>query len=92
MTDLDRRSFLTSALASIGLPAIALGDRGVVFAQADALQTRYRIDVHHHFGPPTWVTAMREGGQLRSRQNPTGLMNDGVPLTVEGGGSGESPC
>ena len=75
MTDLDRRSFLTSALASMALPAIAVGERGAVFAQTDASQARYRIDVHHHFGPPTWVAAMREGGQLRSRENPRGLMN-----------------
>ena len=75
MTDLDRRSFLTGALASLALPAIAVRDRGALFAQLGASQTRYRIDVHHHFGPPTWVAAMREGGQLRSPQNPRGLMN-----------------
>ena len=45
-----------------------------LWAQTSAPQTRYRIDVHHHFGPPTWVAAMREGGQLRSPQNPMGLL------------------
>ena len=75
MAELDRRDFLTRALASLGLGAFAVGDRVALFAQTDAPQTCYRIDVHHHFGPPTWVAAMIEGGQLRSPQNRTGLMS-----------------
>ncbi len=74
MTDLDRRSFLTSALASLGLTAITVRDPAALWAQMGARQTRHRIDVHHHFGPPTWVAAMREGGQLRSLENPMGLL------------------
>jgi 6-methylsalicylate decarboxylase len=61
MTDFDRRSFLASALASLGVVA-AYGDRLAAFAQAIAPPTpatKYRIDVHHHFGPPTWVAAMK---------------------------------
>ena len=75
MVELDRRSFLTRALAWLGLAAVPVGYRTVLFAQTAAPQTGLRIDVHHHFGPPSWVAAMREGGQLRSAQNPTGLMN-----------------
>ena len=75
MAQLDRRNFLTSALASLGLGAITVGDRATLFARTDAPQTRYRIDVHHHFGPPTWVAAMREGGHLRSPQKPMGLLS-----------------
>ncbi len=75
MAALDRRNFLTRALASLGLGATAVGDRVALLAQTDAPQARYRIDVHHHFGPPTWVAAMIEGGQLRSPQNRSGLMN-----------------
>lgn len=75
MTDLDRRSFLTRALASLGLAAFSVGGRTALFGRSTAPQPGHRIDVHHHFGPPTWVAAMREGGQLRSAENPTGLMN-----------------
>ncbi len=73
MAELDRRGFLASALASLGFAAIMAEDRVTLFAQAP-VQPGHRIDVHHHFGPPTWVTAMREGGQLRTRENPMGLM------------------
>jgi len=67
MAELDRRSFLTRALASLALPSVA--------SHASTRQTPYRIDVHHHFGPPTWVRAMREGGQLRTADNPNGLLS-----------------
>jgi len=74
MSDLDRRSFLAGVLASLGLAATALGDRLAGFAQTGVPATKYRIDIHHHFGPPTWVAAMKEAGQLRTPQNPRGLM------------------
>lgn len=74
MNGLDRRSFLTGALASLGLAATAGGNRLAGFVQAIDPAKRFRIDVHHHFGPPTWVAAMKEGGQARSAQNPLGLM------------------
>ena len=69
MTDLDRRSFLTSALASLGLAATARGDRLAAFLQG-AAPAKYRIDVHHHYGPPTWVAAMK-GNPLLQAPNTT---------------------
>ncbi len=67
MAELDRRSFLTRALASLALPSLAL--------ERPPQQAPYRIDVHHHFGPPTWVRAMRDAGQLRTADNPNGLLS-----------------
>ena len=75
MAELDRRSFLIRALASVTLAAAAVGDRLGLSAQPRSPQAGYRIDVHHHFGPPTWVAAMRDGGQLRSASNPMGLLS-----------------
>ncbi len=75
MEELDRRSFLRRALASMALSGGALGDQLGLSAQTPPRQAGYRIDLHHHFGPPTWVTAMREGGQLRSAENPMGLLS-----------------
>lgn len=59
----------------MGFAAIGVGDHVALFAQTTVRQEGGRIDVHHHFGPPTWVAAMREAGQLRSSQNPMGLMS-----------------
>lgn len=47
MTHLDRRSFLTTALAA------------AVVAQRGTAPKPFRIDVHHHFGPPDWVAEVR---------------------------------
>src|SRR5438128_7095648 len=58
MTDLDRRTFLGTALASLGLAAIA-GDRLMAFPQGTAAAKLYRIDIHHHFGPPVWVAEVK---------------------------------
>ena len=58
MTDLDRRSFLTTAIASLGL-ATSRGDRLAAFAQAAALAKPHRIDIHHHFAPPAWITEVK---------------------------------
>jgi len=46
MTDLDRRTFLTAALSA-------------VFIQAPPSSKPYRIDIHHHFGPPAWVAEVK---------------------------------
>ncbi len=70
MSDFDRRSFLASALASLGVAAAASGERLAAFAQSPAPATKYRIDVHHHFGPPTWVAAMK-GNPLMQAPNTT---------------------
>src|SRR5687767_9635562 len=61
MTDLDRRAFLSTALASLGLVAMAEG-RASAFAasiQGTASAKPYRIDIHHHFGPAAWVAEVK---------------------------------
>lgn len=58
MTDLDRRHFLVSAVASLGLTAVR-GGSASAFAQAGASARSTRIDIHHHFAPPAWVTAVK---------------------------------
>jgi predicted TIM-barrel fold metal-dependent hydrolase len=75
MAELDRRGFLSAALASMGLGALPSAERAALLGQTPSAQAGHRIDVHHHFGPPTWVAAMRAGGQLRSAQNPMGLLS-----------------
>jgi predicted TIM-barrel fold metal-dependent hydrolase len=58
MTDLDRRRFLTTAIASLGLAA----DNGVrlaALAQAATAAKPHRIDIHHHFAPPAWVAEVK---------------------------------
>jgi predicted TIM-barrel fold metal-dependent hydrolase len=57
MMDLDRRTFLTTALASLGVAALS-GDRLKAFSQSGAGKP-YRIDIHHHFGPPVWVSEVK---------------------------------
>ena len=55
MTPLDRRQFLTGAVASLaaslGLPRHLAGGQQAAGVRA--------IDVHHHFAPPAWVTEVR---------------------------------
>ena len=68
MNNLDRRSFLTTALASMGLAAVAGSNRSELFAQSPA--KAYRIDVHHHFGPPSWVAEVK-GRPLLQAANTT---------------------
>ncbi|HSH76178.1 MAG TPA: amidohydrolase family protein [Longimicrobiales bacterium] len=75
MAALDRRDFLARALASMALPAAPLAEGAALLTRIAAPQTSGRIDVHHHFGPPTWVAAMRAAGQLRSPDNPMGLLS-----------------
>ena len=56
MTQLDRRAFLASAVGALSL---ASGDsRNSVFAHGQGRANLRRIDVHHHFAPPAWVTAV----------------------------------
>ena len=74
MTDVDRRSFLTTALASIGLAATARLDRpalAALFAQGAAAKAN-RIDVHHHFSPPAWIAEV-SGRPLLNPANPKWL-------------------
>lgn len=70
MINFDRRRLLTSALTSLGVAAIASGDHLAAFSQSAAPATKYRIDVHHHFAPPTWVAAMK-GNPLLQTANTT---------------------
>jgi len=69
MTDLDRRTFLSAALASLGLAAMA-GGRSAAFAQGTASAKPYRIDIHHHFGPAVWVAEVK-GRPLLQAANTT---------------------
>ena len=60
MSDLDRRTFLSTALASLGLPlGLAAIGRRVLFAQGTASARPYRIDIHHHIGPAVWVAEVK---------------------------------
>jgi predicted TIM-barrel fold metal-dependent hydrolase len=58
MSDLDRRSFLRGAAASLGLAALVADGADLASAQGAAAATR-RIDVHHHFAPPAWVAEVK---------------------------------
>src|SRR5262245_43151165 len=57
MNEIDRRSFLTRAIAAFGLSPCARG--GVAAAFAQAATASQRIDIHHHFAPPAWVAEVK---------------------------------
>jgi predicted TIM-barrel fold metal-dependent hydrolase len=59
MTDLDRRRLLTGLLASAGAAALAGADDAWARGQAAAPSAPVRIDIHHHFAPPAWVTEVK---------------------------------
>src|SRR5712692_5143005 len=86
MTDFDRRSFLTSALASLGVAAPPRGGHLAAFAQSAASATKYRIDAHHHFSPPTWVAAMK-GNPLLQAPNTTWTPEKSIEDLDRGGGA-----
>lgn len=54
MTDIDRRQFLSTALA-----ALALAPPQAHAGQAPLAAAARRIDVHHHFAPPAWVAQVK---------------------------------
>lgn len=58
-SELDRRHFLTSAIAALGLSEIARGDDVAAIMQAPARGRSQRIDIHHHFAPPAWVAEVK---------------------------------
>jgi predicted TIM-barrel fold metal-dependent hydrolase len=58
MHDLDRRSFLTGALASMAAGAVGSASR-LTASQGSGASSPRRVDVHHHFAPPAWVTEVR---------------------------------
>jgi predicted TIM-barrel fold metal-dependent hydrolase len=86
MTDFNRRSFLTSALASLGVAATTSGGHLAAFAQSAAPATKYRIDAHHHFAPPTWVAAMK-GNPLLQAPNTTWTPEKSLEDLDRGGGA-----
>lgn len=56
MSPLDRRHFITQALAGIALALRASpGASAAVAAQPAPASLPGRIDVHHHFAPPAWI-------------------------------------
>ena len=59
MTDVSRRHLIAGLLASTGLAAGAGAARLLALAQAPPGAKPYRIDIHHHFAPPAWVTAVK---------------------------------
>ena len=59
MTDLRRRSLIAGLLASTGLAAHDGVARLLALAQSPGATKPYRIDIHHHFAPPAWVTAVK---------------------------------
>src|SRR5262245_46214138 len=79
MTDLDRRSILTAALASLGLAA---ADSIGVLAQT--APKPYRIDIHHHFGPPVWVAEVK-GRPLLQTANTTWTAQKSIEDLDKGG-------
>ncbi len=86
MANLDRRNFLTSSIASLGVAAAIGEPRLAAAAQALDTHTKYRIDVHHHFGPPTWVAAMK-GNPLLQTANTTWTPEKSIEDLDRGGGA-----
>ena len=58
MTGISRRR-LIGLLASSGLAMSAGAARVLALGQAASAATPHRIDIHHHFAPPAWVTAVK---------------------------------
>ncbi len=57
MESIDRRTFLTVAL---GVAGAARVDRRIEAAQPSAgVGNPRRIDLHHHFAPPAWITHVK---------------------------------
>jgi len=70
MSEFDRRGFLTSAIAALGLSATARWDGVAAFTQAAAGAKAQRIDIHHHFAPPAWIAEVK-GRPLLQTANTT---------------------
>ena len=56
---LDRRSFLTSAIAALGVSGATRWDDVAALGQAPSGAKSQRIDIHHHFAPPAWVAEVK---------------------------------
>lgn len=57
MTHIDRRSFMTATARWLTLAAAAGRFASDAVAQSVAARP-HRIDVHHHFAPPSWIAAV----------------------------------
>jgi predicted TIM-barrel fold metal-dependent hydrolase len=55
----DRRRFLTSAIAALGVSATTRWDDVAALGQEPAGTKSQRIDIHHHFAPPAWVAEVK---------------------------------
>ena len=58
MTDFDRRHFVSSAASLLALAALRTSPVAA-FAQAATARRAVRIDIHHHFAPPTWIAEVK---------------------------------
>jgi predicted TIM-barrel fold metal-dependent hydrolase len=65
MSGIDRRGFLKNAAAALAVAAGSQGRGPSLVAQAPGRNPR-RIDIHHHFAPPAWVTEVRGRPLLQS--------------------------
>src|ERR1700730_2459364 len=83
----DRRSFLTSAIATVGV-AVNAGRADFLAARPHTEDTskKFRIDAHHHFAPPTWVEAMK-GHKLLQVANTTWTAEKSLEDMDRGGAS-----
>jgi predicted TIM-barrel fold metal-dependent hydrolase len=83
----DRRRFLTRALTTLGIGPTA-GRANLMAAARQTLDAskKYRIDVHHHYGPPTWVEAMK-GNKLLQVANTTWTAEKSLEDMDRGGAS-----
>ena len=86
MSELDRRSFVASVLTAMGAAATISSADLMAGPQAVDTATKYRIDVHHHFGPPAWVAAMK-GNKLLQPANATWTPEKSLADLDRGGGA-----
>src|ERR1700676_2112966 len=83
----DRRSFLTSAIATLGVAATTRrADFLAAGPQTEDTSKKFRIDAHHHFAPPTWVEAMK-GNKLLQVANTTWTAEKSLEDMDRGGAS-----
>ena len=83
MKSVDRRQFLAGALASL---AAGVGERRLLAGGQAAAGLR-RIDVHHHFAPPAWVSEVR-GRPLLQAANTTWTPEKSIDDMDRGGVAG----
>jgi predicted TIM-barrel fold metal-dependent hydrolase len=70
MTEIDRRSILATAVASLGLATPVRDSCLSALTQPAASARPNRIDIHHHFAPPSWVAEVK-GRPLLQAANTT---------------------